>query len=132
MAYTDHYNLPEMPTGAVDWPAIINAIVAKLEQGRTYRLTAGESLAKGDPVYLHTDSKAYKAVDTDPCRGVWQSTTTALGAEGFMQADGYLAFGGGWTIGADFYVSAAGALTQTVGTAAVGYALSATEIIIKL
>lgn len=30
--YTDNLTLPQMPTGAVDWPAIINEIVAKLDK----------------------------------------------------------------------------------------------------
>lgn len=133
MSYTTDRNLPQMPTGAVDWPAIINDIVNKLELGFTIKRTAGEALAQGDPFYVSSDGKAYKASDATANHGVWQSTSTALGAEGFGTVYGTMTKTGWTWIGGYLYVNASKALTQTAPNSnarAVGYALSATKIFI--
>jgi hypothetical protein len=128
MGYTTHFNLPEMPTGAVDWPAIINDIIAKLEAGRTLKLTAAVALAKGDPIYVEANGKAAIATDATDCDGVWQSAATAADAQGFAQIGGTMTIGSGWTPGGALYASAGSALTQAVGTLIVGKALTATVI----
>jgi hypothetical protein len=131
MAYTTHRNLPLLPTGAVDWMALVNDLVAKLEAGRTLKLTAKVALAKGDPVFIGSDGKADKATDATACHGIWQSAATAIDAEGYAQRDGTMTFGSGWTPGNPLYVSSGSALTQAAGATPVGFALSATVIVIQ-
>lgn len=131
MAYTTNYNLPEMPTGAVEWPALFNDVVTKLERGRTLRLTAGEALAQYDPFYLKSDGKAWKADDTTDIRGIWISSSTAQDTDGFGQIDGTITNESwAWTIGDAIYVDDSSALTQTPGAISIGYALSDTVMVI--
>jgi hypothetical protein len=128
MAYTENWNLPEMPTGAVDWPTVINALVAKLEAGRTIKLIAAVTLAKGDPVYINSSGKAAKADgNINRAIAVWQSTSTAADAEGYAQVDGTMTFGS-WTAGQWIYCSAAGALTATANGPKIGIAKSSTVL----
>ena len=131
MPYTQHYNLPEMPVGAVDWPAIINDIVAKIERGRTLKLTAAVDLDKGEPIYINASGQAAKATDATPCHGVWLDTITLAGAQGYAQRTGVMTTGSGWTVGGAIYVSAASTLTQAApsGSAVpIGVAISATVV----
>ena len=131
MGFTEHWNLPEMPTGPVDWPAIINDIVGKLEVGRTLKLVAGENLAVRDPFYIKADGKAWKATDATDIVGLWQSTSTATDAEGYGQIGGVVTYGSWtWTIGQFIYVTSGSALSQTPTATIVGYAISATEILL--
>lgn len=138
MANTKHNNLPQMPTGAVEWPALYNDLVAKVEVGRTIKLIAGVALVKGNGFYIGSDGKAYKGSDTqDPLHGVWQSASTAINTQGYGQIGGVIEDNSWtWTPGVPLYCSSAGLLTATVSTSGVklGYALSAIEavIIIKL
>jgi len=134
MGATTHYNLPTMATGAVDWPAIINDIVAKVEVGRTIKATAGETLAKGKAFYIKaTDSKAYLATYTTGVTGLWQSSSTSAGVEGFGQIGGIMTDAAWtWTPGAYLYIDGSSVLIETdpTGVEPVAYALSATEIIV--
>lgn len=134
MSNTTHYDLPLLPTGAVDWVSLYNNTINKLEAGRTLRLTAGETLAARDPFCISADGKAYKAANTNVCHGVWQSASTVLDATGYGQIDGIMTYGSwAWTKGNYIYVSAGKALTQTPPSAnaqPVAYALSATEIVL--
>ncbi|GAB63115.1 MAG: hypothetical protein DWB56_06680 [Candidatus Jettenia sp.] len=135
MSATTHFNMDLIPTGAVEWPALINANTNKIEAGRTVKLTAGEALAARDPFYISSaDGKAYKAANTNVCHGIWQSASTAPDATGYGQIDGVVTYGSwAWTKGNYIYVSAGKALTQTAPSAnaqPVAYALSATEIVL--
>lgn len=137
MENTKHFNLPLMPTGAVDWPAVINDSTGKIEVGRTLRLIAAEPLAKYDPFYLDNDSsivnKAYKASNTTKVDGIWQSASTAAGAEGYGQIDGVIE-NESWEWNPGFvYVDASGNLTESVSSSRgiAGYAISPTEILIQ-
>nr|AUG44370.1 hypothetical protein KSU1_C1519 [uncultured bacterium] len=131
MAYTNHQNFLEMPTGAVDWAAIYNLLLSQLEKGRTIKLAAGEALAKGKGFYIKNDGKAWLADDTTACLGIWQSETTAVGIAGFGQVDGVMAnITWAWTPGGKIYLTAAGVLTHTVSGNPIGTAISATEILI--
>lgn len=132
MAYTDDWNLPEIPTGAVDWPSLINDLVAKLDAGRTLKLTAAVSLVKGDPVYINSSGKAAKADgNVNKAIAVWQSTSTAADAEGYAQVDGSMTIGS-WTAGQWIYCSAAGALTATANGPVIGIARSSTRIVLLI
>lgn len=132
MAYTTNYNLPEMPTGPVDWPAVFNELVHKLEVGRTFKVTAGESLVKGNAIFIDDDGKAYKADGTtNKAQAIWQSASTSANAEGYAQTDGTMVTGS-WTSGGLIYSSATGELTQTVNGPILGFAKSPTEIVINI
>lgn len=133
MASTTNRVLTKLPAGPVDWVAVYNDMCDKLDEGFAMLLTAGEALAKGDPIYIKTDGKAWKADNTTKCRGVWKSTSTNASAEGYCSFYGPMTFGSGWTIGGDIYVDASKALSQTPESGdsrPVGYALSATKIFI--
>ncbi len=132
---TKHYNLPTMPTGAVDWPAIVNDIVAKVEVGRTVKLTAGETLAKGKAFYVKAaDGKAYLATYSTGIAGLWQSSSTGAGVEGFGQIGGIMTDSSWtWTPGSYLYIDGSSNLTATdpgTGVRPVAYAISATEVIL--
>jgi hypothetical protein len=128
--YTKHQNFLEMPTGAVDWPAIYNLLLSQLEKGRTIYLVAGEALAFGKGFHIKNDGLAWLADDTTACIGVWQSTATAVGIAGFGQVDGVIITGSGWTPGGKVYLTALGGLTQAVSGNPIGTAISSTEILI--
>lgn len=135
MATTKHMNLQEMATGAVEWPAIINDLINKVEAGRTIKAIAGEAFAVRDPFYIKTaDGKAWKATSSTERNGIWQSTSTGVGVEGFGQIDGVMTYGSWtWTKGIFLYVSAGGALTETPpnpSSRPIAFTISATEIMI--
>jgi hypothetical protein len=133
MGYTKHYDLPEMPTGAVEWPALFNDAFGKIEAGRTIFLTAGETLTVRTPFYIKTvDGKAWKATSSTEVHGIWQSASTIADAQGFGQISGVMTYGSwAWTPGGFIYVSAEGALTQSAEDARpIAFAISATEIVI--
>ncbi len=138
MAFTTNYNLPDMPTGAVDWPALFNDFVNKIEAGRTIKITAGEALTAGQPFKISSDTKAYKAINTDICAGIVKSDI-ALDAEGFGYTGkgNIITTGAGWTVGGLIYVgTTAGTLTQTepisttIGVAPIAIAKTATSIML--
>lgn len=133
MPYTTHWNLPLLPTGAVDWMALINDLVNKLEAGRTLKLVAHESLAKGKPFYVDGAGKARLATSAARTDGIWQSAATAADAQGYGQVDGIMSDDSwAWTPGEAIYASAAGVLTQTPpeNGVPVAVALTATSLLI--
>jgi hypothetical protein len=133
MSVTFHNNFLEMPTGAVDWPAIYNALLAQLELGRTIRINAGEAIAQYKAVYIHTDGKAYKADSGKVCLGVSVSADTAINVDLYVQIDGTVTNGAwSWSPGNIIYMTTAGALTTSVSGDPIGIALSATEILLRL
>lgn len=135
MAATTHYNLDKLPSGAVDWLAMFNSNVDKIEAGRTIKLVAGEDLVVRNPFYISTsDGKAYKAANTNLVRGVWQTASTGIGATGYGQVEGIMSYGSWtWTAGSYVYVSSGKALTQTAPASHVqpiAFAVNATTIYI--
>ncbi len=133
MPATTHFNLDKLVSGAVDWLALFNSNFDKIEAGRTLFLTAGEALAKGNPIYIKdSDGKAYKAIYSNNVIGIWQTASTAANAQGFAQIDGTMADGGwSWTKGGMVYVSGSKTLTQTrpyINVYPVAVAISATSI----
>ena len=136
MAYTTNYNLPELPTGAVDWVAVINDIMAKLEAGRTFKVTAGEALAINVPVYMHTDGEVYKADNTKVYFGLTQAAI-ANGAEGYVlicNGAEVTNAGWSWTVGGEIFVhTVAGELSQSepATPTVVGIASAATKLVLK-
>lgn len=117
MDFSKNYNIPEMPSGPVEWPAIFNTMKDLLEAGRTIKITAGEALTAGQPVkYPDSAGNVYKAKNTDPLLGIVKADI-ALAADGHA----YSAFGNeitnsswAWTAGGAVYVgTVAGTLTQT-------------------
>ncbi|MCK4248663.1 MAG: hypothetical protein KAX15_02680 [Candidatus Omnitrophica bacterium] len=136
MSFTKNYNLPEMPSGPVEWPAIFNTLINAVEAGRTIKITAAEALTAGQPVQPPASTgKVSKAANDDPFLGIVQADI-ALDAEGFVYAGvgNEITVGSGWTIGGLIYVSTtAGALTQTKPTpeaVAIAYANTATSIVL--
>ncbi len=137
MSFTTNYNLPEMPSGPVDWVAIINDIVAKLEAGRTVKITAGENIAAYQAVTIGDASgDHFKCDNTGSFLGI---ATAAIinGADGYVYADyGNEIINGSWswTRGGLIYVSAvAGVLTQSdpgSGAVPIGYAHTTSSIIL--
>lgn len=131
MSYTNNRNLPEMPVGAVEWVAIFNALIAKLEEGGTLKATAGETLAQYEGFYIDTDGLAYIAGGSNIPHGIWYSTSTAMSAEGYGQLDGIMVNGSWtWNEKALLYIDSSGALTETpqAGQRPVAWAFSPTEI----
>lgn len=85
--------------------------------GFTSTLTAGENLAFGDPVYIKSDGKVWKAdangSSTYPCMGMATETISADASGvillfGFARNDAW-----SWTVGGVIYLSTAAGLTQT-------------------
>jgi len=131
VANTKHYNLPEMPTGAVEWPALFNDVVDKLEVGRTIKIVAGEALTVRKVFYIKNDGKAWKATNVTDAFGMWQSESTGVGAQGYGQVGGVMTYASWtWTPGAILYSDVNGDFTTVVTGRPVAYALSATEIVL--
>jgi len=135
MAATVHWLLNQLVAGGVEWWTYYNDALAKLEAGRTFTLAAfGGTLTKYQACQLDSSGRAILCTDSKSFKGVWQSTSTAAGATGQLQVDGYMYNAGWtWTPGSLVYATAAGALTQTKpnqGAKAVGVALAATYLIL--
>jgi len=137
MSYTDNYGIPEMPSGAVEWVAIFNDLITKVEAGRTIKITGGETLATGDAVGLPSAAgKVSKVDNTGDFLGIVKSTSIILDAEGYVYVGigNEITVGTGWTIGGLIYVhTVAGSITQVKPTpqaVAIGYAESATSIVL--
>jgi len=129
MSNTTNNNFPLIPSGTVEWNALWNDVMAKIEGGRTLKLTAGAALAIRDPFYVAADGKAYKSTNATPCHGLWRSTSTEIDAEGYGQIDGTMTYASWtWTPGNKLYATAAGALTTTSTPYLIAIAISATQV----
>lgn len=132
MAVTVENGFQEIPTGAVEWPALINDMMNKVEAGRTLKLVAGEALVIGDPFYIDsTSGKAMVASNTSAYVGIWQSTSTATDESGYGQLDGTMTLTVTGSVGDMIYVTSAGALSTTsdiTNNRPVAYIRSATVI----
>ena len=83
MSYSTNYNLPEMPSGAIEWVAIFNDLITKVEAGRTMKVTAAVSLVAGDVVGIPAvTGKVSKIDNTGNFLGIVKSTTISADAEG--------------------------------------------------
>jgi hypothetical protein len=133
MSYTTDYNLPQMPSGPVDWPAIYNDLVSKVEVGRTIKLTAATTITRGKCFYIDTNGKAAIATSASDIMGIWQTSSTGMNADGYGQIDGTLIDTHGMPLGALLYSNASGALTTVTSTSkiAIASATSSTKIVIK-
>jgi hypothetical protein len=132
MATLDDNNIQTLGTGPVNWVAVLNDFVTKYNNGRTLKLTAGETLTKGAPFYVKAaDGKAWKATNATKKIGVWQSTSTTADTAGYGQIGGTMTFGA-WTANDLLYANSSGALTATAtgNGNPIAYALSATKIMI--
>lgn len=137
MSYTENMNLPEMPSGAVEWVAIFNDLITKVEAGRTIKVTAAESLVAGDAVgYPSAAGKVSKIDNTGDFLGIVKSTSITADAEGYVYTGigNEITIGSGWTVGGLVYVhTVAGSLSQVKPTpqaVAIGYANSTTSIVL--
>lgn len=134
--FSKNYNIPRLPVGAVEWPAIVNTLVDRVEAGRTIKVTAGEALAANEAVQPpDSTGKVFKATNLTNFLGIVKDAI-ALNAEGFV----YASVGNevtdatwAWTVGGLIYVGAtAGTLTQikpTPDAIPIGYA-TATSIVL--
>ncbi len=136
MSFTDNWNLPELSAGPVDWVAIYNNLVAKLEDGPTIKITAAENLAAYDAVTIGNVSGKHSKCDN---AGSFLGIATAAvvqDAEGYVYAGmGFEITNGSWswTRGALLYVSATpGSLTEVDPGSAIpiAYAHTTTSIIL--
>jgi hypothetical protein len=134
MSATKHGNFVILPAGAVDWISVYNALQAQIERDPpTVFLTTAAALAIGYPFYVNSSGLAAKATNATDCNGIWLSTTTGLGAQGFGQRGGiFTKAGWTWSPGGIVYVNSSGALTQTPDNYSVGIAISATEIFLLI
>ena len=83
-------------------------------------------------VYRLSDGTSKKATSSTEQQGLWDSVSTANGANGFGRIAGILTkTGWGLTVGSYYYVDASGNLTTTPTNNAIGFAISATEMIIN-
>lgn len=135
MAYTTHYNLLQLPTGAVDWVSGYNDAIGKIEQGRTLKLTASESLDKGDPFFINSSGEAAKVNATSQQVGLWQTSSNSSATDGYGQVEGVMSSTGwNWTPGDKIYASTAGALTTVApisANAPIALAFSSQEVLIN-
>jgi len=137
MSFTDNYNLPEMPSGAVEWVAIFNDLITKLEAGRTLKIVAAEALVAGKVIGIpNAAGKVSKIDNTGDFLGLVKSTSIAQDAEGYAYVGlgNEISVGSGWTVGGLIYVDTTpGELTQTKPTPQaepIAYANTATSIVL--
>lgn len=136
MGLEEQQNLELMGTGAVDWPAFINDLIAKYSAGRTVKLVAGETITERKGFYISDESAGEKAFIYDGSKepvGIWQSASTATGVEGFGQVSGLIDGSSDWTWtpGAKLYLDTSGVLTETnTGSRVVAVAISAQVILL--
>lgn len=133
MGYTTDYNLPKLPSGAVDWIAAYNDLCDKIEAGRTLFKPANATINQYQCFYINFLGKATIASGSTDVIGIWKSTSTAVDVLGFGQIGGTMTnVGWNWTPGAFLYSEANGALTATPSATGkrIAYALTATKILI--
>jgi hypothetical protein len=133
MSYTTDYNIPLMPSGPVDWPALFNDLANKVEAGRTLKLTAAVTIAIGTCFYINSSGKASKSTSSSDIAGIWQTSSTTINTQGYGQIDGTITNGGwSWTPGDFLYSDANGVLTSVESSSklAIARALTATKIVI--
>lgn len=133
MGYTTDYNLPKLPSGAVDWIAAYNDLCDKIEAGRTLSKIAAATITQYQCFYINSAGKAAISSASTDVIGIWQSISTKTDTLGFGQIGGTITNGGwAWTPGTFLYSGASGALTATPSTTSrrIAYALTATKIVI--
>jgi hypothetical protein len=132
MAYSTHYNLPEIPSGAVEWESLYNDLVDKIEVGRTLKTTAGTTMTAGKIFYIDSNSKAQICNTITVGRGIWQTASTNNNAEGFGQISGIMTnTSWNFTSGGNLYSDSSGDLTTVVTSFPVAYALSTNTVVIN-
>lgn len=132
MSYSTHYNLPEIPSGAVEWEALYNDLVDKLEIGRTLKLTAGTTITNGTPFYIDSNSKAQICNSITLGRGIWQTDSTNNNAEGYGQISGIMTnISWNWTPGISLYANDSGSVTTITTAYPIGYSLYTNTIVIS-
>ena len=130
---TKHRNFQLIPTGAVEWPALINDMMAKAEAGRTLQLVAGETIAKYQGFKLDSTSRALVGDVAGVNFGIWTSVSTAVDETGFGQYNGTIEYDGWlWTAGTRLYIDASGDLTDTSSgnSDQIAIATDSTEILV--
>lgn len=137
MAFTTNYNFPEMPAGAVEWVAVFNDLIAKIEAGRTVKITAGEAISAYEVITIGDAAGDHFLCDNSGSFLGIAKADIANGAQGYVYCDyGDEIINGGWswTRGALLYVSATpGALTEAdpgSGAVPIAYAHTTTSIIL--
>jgi hypothetical protein len=84
-------------------------------------------------VYELSDGTSKKAMSSTEQQGLWDSVSTANGANGFGRIAGILTkTGWGLTVGSYYYVDASGNITTTLTNNPIGFAISATEMIMGI
>ena len=119
----DKGRVSHMAAVAISFPAVSDLAVTAAPgsddtaSGITVDLTAGESVAMGDPVYIKSDGKVWKAdadtAGTFPAIGLAVTTAAANATVtvlllGFARHDAWA-----WTVGGIVYLSTSSGLTQT-------------------
>lgn len=127
------------PTGPSEFTAVPGSDLTV--SGITIALTAGESVAFGDPVYVKSDGKVWKAdadtATTFPAVGLATATAAANASvvvllHGVARNDAWA-----WTVGGIVYLSTTSGLTQTQPSATdnaiqvIGVATAATRLYVK-
>jgi len=137
MSYTKNMNLPEMPSGAIEWVAIFNDLIAKMEAGRTLKIIAAEALTAGKVIGIpNAAGKVSKIDNTGDFLGIVKSTSIAQDAEGYayVSLGNEISVGSDWTVGGLVYVhTVAGELSQTKPTPQaipIAYANTTTSIVL--
>ena len=133
MTVTKHNNIQLIPTGPVEWPALVNDLITKYEAGRTLHLVAGETIAKYEGFKLDSTSRALVGDVAGINLGIWQSLSTAVDETGFGQYAGTMEYDGwNWTAGTRLYLTSAGALTDSSSgnSDQIAIATDSTEILI--
>lgn len=132
MAYTIDFNLPKLPSGAVDWIAAYNDLCDKIEAGRTISTLAGVNITQYQCFYINSSGKAVVAsADTDVV-GIWQSFLNTVDTLGLGQLDGTMTNKKwAWIPGTFLYSGINGDLSATPSKGRrVAYVLTATKILL--
>lgn len=118
-----------------------NSLADKAASGQFVVLTAGENISFGNVCYLNSDSKVYKADNSNAAKfpgwliagaDVSSTSTANFYYQGTANANSW-----SWTAGGLLYLSTSGAMTQTLPTGSaslqvIGTAINSTLIIFKV
>lgn len=140
---TTKYDLSEFPYGLSDWGAALTTNMGLVDEHLHTRLlgTLGENFAAGQPGYLHTDGKWYKAKagKGKVVLGVAIEAGTATQQKRFQRVGPLTVAGWAWSAGLPVWLSpdTAGALTQTrppnpAKRQLIGIALDADTVILNV
>lgn len=142
MSFTDRFDLEEISYGVTGWNAVVTTNFQKVDEGLKARLPlleAGETLARGEAVYLASDGKAYRARADgirQPCIGLAVESAAAGSQVRIARSGDLTSPAWSWAVGAALYLSRTllGGLQAEApadNIQYIGYALDPTTVVIE-